>query len=211
MHLDENYATSNIMWHQCIDFWPENPTVVKALIKQFKDLTSNPNRRTTVKDESQKKFIGVSCQRTAIPDEYTSKVLAEPDGELLVRKDQCEENAEIVDLTMMVEKSSLSSRPSLTGYQEFLKQLDSRLEALTKRIEFLRKDQQYDTNCCRVENRQFEYSEQNKHLHYSEETSPKRRKISQATMFEFDLNYPPPDEPECSSLNSVDCFRNCPE
>lgn len=184
--------------HGEIESWPENPKTVKAIIKQFKELTNNPYKRTAVKDESEKKVIDV-------PGGEVVSYKDEPDGESLVRK-KLIENIEVVDFRRMVEKSSLHSRrSSLTEYQEFLKQLDCRLTALTNRIEFLKTDQQNDTNCCRVENKQLEYPEQNKQLHYSEETSPKRRKISEATLFPFDLNYPPPDEPECSSLS----FENC--
>lgn len=72
-------------------------------------------------------------------------------------------------------------------------QLESKLEALTKRLVFLRKDQQYDAN-----------SMEKKQSNYSEKTSKERIKISQ-TLFPFDLNYPPPDEAEyCSSSSSED-------
>lgn len=159
----------------------------------------------------------IPCQRTVIRDDSTKKVFAEPDGEevhswLKNPGGSCigntfQENAEVADLTKMVEKSSLySKRSSLTGYQGFLKQLDSRLEALTKRIEFLRTEQDFKTNCCCVENKQLEYSEENKRSYYSEKTSPspKRRMIRQEPLFLFDLNYPPPDEAEGSCLSSED-------
>lgn len=230
--------------HGEIESWPKNSSEVKAMIKKFKDLTNNPNKRIIVRDESQKRAVDVPsvevvscqetltevkgaiknfkyltdipCQRTVIRDESTKKVFAEPDGEVHSwienpggsnNRNTFEENAEIVDLTKLVEKSSLYSRQSsLTGYQEFLKQLDSKLQALTKRIEFLKTDQELDATCCCVENRQLDYSEKNKRLCYSEKTSPspKRRRISQEPLFSFDLNYPPPDESECSSLSSED-------
>lgn len=220
--------------HGEIESWPENPTEAKAIIKKFKDLMNNTYKRTTVRDESQKKVLDVPgeevvscqdnsreataniknfeyltdipCQRTTIRDESTKKVFAEPDGEVHswlqnprssnIRK-RFQENGEIVNIAEMVGRSSLCMRrSSLTGYQEeFLKQLDSKLEALIKKIEFLRSDQQYDTNRCSVENKQ---------LDYSEKTSPKRMRICQAPLFPFDLNYPPPDEPQCSSLSPED-------
>ncbi|KAK1361539.1 hypothetical protein POM88_046013 [Heracleum sosnowskyi] len=209
-----------------IESWPENRKEAKAIIDKFKDLTNNPKKRITVRDESLMKFVhvpggdvvssqedsteekdavknfnyltDVSCQRTAIRakeefvahDGEVQSWLENPRGSN-IRK-TFEEKGEIVDLTEMVEKSSLCSRgPSLTGYQEFLKQLDSKLGALTKRIEFLRRGQEF---------------EENKQLEYSEKTSPspKRRRISQEPVFLFDLNYPPPEEPECSCLSSED-------
>ncbi|KAL8113910.1 uncharacterized protein LOC141667782 [Apium graveolens] len=228
-----------------IESWPENPTEAKATIKKFKDLTSNPNKSVTVRDESQKRVVDVPaggkvvscqgdltevkddiknflymtdipCQRTGIRDETTKKVFAEPDGEVhswvknpggSCNGKTFQEKAEIVDLAKMVEKSSLySRRSSMTEYQGFFKQLDSRLEALTKRIEFLRRKQDLKMNYCCVENKQLDYSEKNKRLSYSEKTSPspKRRRFSQEPVFLFDLNYPPPDEAESSCLSSED-------
>ncbi|KAK1361538.1 MADS-box domain-containing protein [Heracleum sosnowskyi] len=196
-----------------IESWPENRKEAEAIIDKFKDLTNNPKKRITVRDESLMKFVhvpggevvscqqdltDVSCQRTAIraKEEFVAH-----DGEVQswlenlrgsnIRK-TFEEKDEIVHLTEMGEKSSLCSRgPSLTGYQEFLKQLDSKLGALTKRIEFLRRGQEF---------------EKNKQVSYSENTSPspKRRRTSQEPIFLFDLNYPPPEESECSCLSSED-------
>ncbi|KAK1376068.1 MADS-box domain-containing protein [Heracleum sosnowskyi] len=177
-----------------IESWPENSTQVEATIKKFKDLTNNPNKRVIVRDESQKRVVDVPGGEVVDGEVHSrGKSL----GGSNVGK-TFDEKAEISHLTKMVERSSLYSRgSSLTGYQDFLKQLDSKLEALTKRIQFLRRDQELDVKCCCVENKQLDYSEENKRLFYSEKTSPspkRRRRIKEEPLFLFDLNYPPPDE-----------------
>lgn len=139
--------------------WPENPTEAKAIIKNFKDLMNNPNKKAMVRDESMKKDVVVlggevgSCSDGIIqkleyhPYPKTTTTADESHEEDFVVPD---ENTDSVHLGKMMEKRLLiySSQSSLTGYQQFLMQLDSKIEALNKRIVFLRKDQQNDTKSC---------------------------------------------------------------
>ncbi|WOG89261.1 hypothetical protein DCAR_0208498 [Daucus carota subsp. sativus] len=191
-----------------IESWPEDPKEAKAIIKKFKDLTSNPHKRTTVKDESRRKVVDVPGGEVVSCQENSTEVKGS--FENFSTKKVFAEKAEIVGLGRMV--GSLCSRPSLlTEYQECLKQVDDKLEALLKRIEFLRTDQECgcmvnkQLDYSEMVNKQLGYSEKKKRLYYPENSSPKRRKVSEEPVFLFDLNFPPPDQLEASSLSSEDC------
>ncbi|KAK1373404.1 hypothetical protein POM88_029597 [Heracleum sosnowskyi] len=179
--------------------WPENPTQAKAIIKNFKDLMNNPYNNAKVRDESQKKDVVVpggeigSCSENPTADDKgiiqkLENLMNDPYQRTTRGSNQTtEENTDSVDLRKKMEKRLLYlNRSSLTEYEEFFMQLEAKLEALNKRIVFLRKDQQYDTKSCNAEKKQ---------LYYSEETP----------LFPFDLNYPLPDKAEyCLSLSSED-------
>lgn len=149
-----------------VDSWPENPAAARAIIKNFKDSTSKGLKRIRIQDEEGNiKTVGPDGKIESWPAILKNFNDSTNDG---CKRIRLLDGAD----SILPDWDGFSTVSDRRDQREFLKDLDSKLEALTGRIEFLKRDEE-----C------------------------------QAVPLLFDLNYPPPDEDESSSMCSKDHER----